>query len=60
MGCRLIGDFLRKPNINLIRLELEDNGLSDKDILHIYGGILANKTVQVLNLSKNKISDEVI
>lgn len=43
----------------MIRLDLEDIKLTDELFIDIMYGMMSNKSVKILNLSKNMLSNQV-
>ncbi|XP_014256886.1 uncharacterized protein LOC106670803 isoform X2 [Cimex lectularius] len=52
----LFGDLLR-INSNIVELHIEKNGLGDHDMVQLFSGFWKNCTLQLLDLSCNRIGD---
>ncbi|KAL4456118.1 hypothetical protein ABPG74_014079 [Tetrahymena malaccensis] len=59
IGCENLSRSLQEPKCQLEVLNLEDNKLGDYAIIILLKGIMQNKSLKILNLSKNYITDKV-
>ena len=53
--CEALHEFLSSSSINIVELYLSDNNITDKGATLLFSSLKSNKTLNVLDLSNNRI-----